>query len=265
MTDLTLVDGASATPANLAPLAFAGFAHFTAMQVRNGRVRGLDLHLGRLRRASLELFGRATPDEQVVAEISSIVDRAPNASLTITMFLRSGEFVRADDSPPAVLIRTMPATDGPVGPLRLDMVRHDRWRPDIKHVGEAAKTYFLHRAIARGFDDAAFVDSQGRLAEATIWNLAFWDGASIVWPKAAVLRGVTMAILQRQLAAAGVPQREASVRADAVAGLEGAVVVNSWTPGLAVSSIGDHQFDRSDALAEILHDAYAREPWKSPV
>lgn len=265
MNDLTLIDGASATIADLVPLTFAGFAHFTAMQVRNGKVRGLNLHLKRLRESSLELFGCAAPHEQIVAEIASVVAQAANTSLTITMFLRSGEFARAEDRPPAMLIRTMPATDGPVGPLRLDMVHHERWRPHIKHVGEGAKTYFLHRAIERGFDDAAFVDSQGRLAEATIWNLAFWDGASVVWPKAVILRGVTMAILQRQLAAAGVPQREASVGLDAVAGLEGAVVMNSWTPGVAVSSIGDHHFDRSNALAEILHDAYGREPWKSPV
>lgn len=34
-----------ATATDLAPLAFAGYAHFTAMQVRGGGVRGLDLHL----------------------------------------------------------------------------------------------------------------------------------------------------------------------------------------------------------------------------
>ncbi|WP_344838216.1 aminotransferase class IV [Nonomuraea dietziae] len=46
------------------------------------------------------------------------------------------------------------------------------------------KTYFLRQAVAQGFDDAAFVDRQGRLSEATIWNLAFWDGAAVVWPEA---------------------------------------------------------------------------------
>jgi hypothetical protein len=42
-------NGKTATREALAPLAFAGHAHFTAMQVRDGRVRGLDLHLARLR------------------------------------------------------------------------------------------------------------------------------------------------------------------------------------------------------------------------
>ncbi|MGY5137778.1 branched-chain amino acid aminotransferase, partial [Streptomyces nigrescens] len=48
-------NGVAATAEELAPLAFAGYAHFTALQVRDGRVRGLDLHLERLRSASLEM------------------------------------------------------------------------------------------------------------------------------------------------------------------------------------------------------------------
>ncbi len=39
-------DGRVAEAEDLAPLAFAGYAHFTAMQVRGDRIRGLDLHLG---------------------------------------------------------------------------------------------------------------------------------------------------------------------------------------------------------------------------
>lgn len=50
----------------------------------------------------------------------------------------------------------------------------------MKHIGEVAKTYLLRQAVAQGFDDAAFVDRRGRLSEATIWNLAFWDGAAVV-------------------------------------------------------------------------------------
>ncbi|WIX75724.1 hypothetical protein QRX50_30085 [Amycolatopsis carbonis] len=34
-----------------------GYSHFTAMQVRDGRVRGLDLHLTRLASSTRLLFG----------------------------------------------------------------------------------------------------------------------------------------------------------------------------------------------------------------
>jgi hypothetical protein len=53
------INGEPATAEDLAPLAFAGYGHYTSMQVRERAVRGLDLHLERLRRGSVELFGAA--------------------------------------------------------------------------------------------------------------------------------------------------------------------------------------------------------------
>lgn len=58
-------NGREATVEELAPLAFAGYAHFTAMQVRDGQVRGLDLHLERLRVSSVALFGQALPENRM--------------------------------------------------------------------------------------------------------------------------------------------------------------------------------------------------------
>ncbi|WP_241729922.1 hypothetical protein [Pseudomonas sp. SST3] len=55
----SFINGQPVTALQLNPLAFAGFAHFTAMQVRNAKVKALDLHLDRLRNASLAFFGRA--------------------------------------------------------------------------------------------------------------------------------------------------------------------------------------------------------------
>ena len=79
--------------------------------------------------------------------------------------------------------------------------------PEVKHVGEVAKTYLLREAASQGHDDAAFVDRHGRLSEATIWNLAFWDGESVVWPRAAMLGGTTMGIVRRQLERLGAAAR----------------------------------------------------------
>jgi branched-subunit amino acid aminotransferase/4-amino-4-deoxychorismate lyase len=117
----TQIDGRPATAADLAPLAFAGFAHFTAMQVRDGAVRGLDLHLDRLRAASLAFFGRALPDDLVRARLGAAIRGGPaDLSLSATMFSRTGEFTPAGaDDDPAILVRTGPAAAGPAGPLRL--------------------------------------------------------------------------------------------------------------------------------------------------
>ncbi|MFD0903581.1 aminotransferase class IV family protein [Actinomadura sediminis] len=258
------LDGRTATAAELAPLAFAGYAHFTAMQVRGGRVRGLDLHLERLRTASAEMFGRAIPDERIRAHLRTALRGGPDdVSLTATVFGAAGEFTAAD-AEPRVLVRTGPPSSGPEGPLALAAVGHERDLPAVKHVGEVGKTYHLRRAVARGFDDAAFVDRRGRLGEATIWNLAFWDGSAVVWPRAAMLGGTTMGIVRRRLDALGVPQRDAEVTLDDVPGLAGAVVMNSWTPGVAVHRIGDADLPAAPRLLDVLHRAYGDEPLVAP-
>ena len=184
-------NGRPATVDDLAPLAFAGYAHFTAMQVRGRRIRGLDLHLERLRSASVEMFGQEVPEDDVRALLRAALDAGPaDLSLTATVYSAAGEFT-AGSGGLDVLVRTGPAASGPAGPLRLAAVEHDRTLPGVKHVGEVAKTYYLRQAVEQGFDDAAFVDRRGRLSEASIWNLAFWDGTAVVWPEAAMLTGVT--------------------------------------------------------------------------
>ncbi|MEV0661580.1 aminotransferase class IV family protein [Actinomadura luteofluorescens] len=255
-------NGRAATTGELAPLAFAGFAHFTAMQVRGGKVRGLDLHLERLRSASMELFGKALPDEQVRSYLRSAVEAGPaDVSLTATMYSSPGEFTAGGEPvEPDVLVRTGPPASGPEGPLTLATVEYDRYLPAVKHVGEVAKTHLMRRAVQDGFDDAAFVDRRGRLSEATIWNLAFWDGDAVVWPEAEMLVGTTMGIVRRQLDRLGIPQRVRQVTPADVPGLAGAVVMNSWTPGVAVHRIGATRVPAAPRFLDLLHQAYQAEP-----
>jgi branched-subunit amino acid aminotransferase/4-amino-4-deoxychorismate lyase len=259
-------NGQAATAEELAPLVFAGYAHFTAMQVRGGQVRGLDLHLARLRSASVELFGRALPEDRVRSRLREALEAGPaDLSLTATVYSPVGEFtVAGADAEPEVLVRTGPAASGPKGPLALATVEHERVLPAVKHVGEVAKTYFLRQAVGRGFDDAAFVDHRGRLSEGTIWNLAFWDGAAVVWPEAEMLAGITMGVLRRQLDRLGVPQRVQEVTRADLPALAGAVVMNSWTPGVAVHRIGSVPLPEAPTFLELLHRAYQTETLTSP-
>lgn len=257
-------NGRPATTAELAPLAFAGYAHFTAMQVRGGRVRGLDLHLERLRHASLEMFGRDVSADRVRAALrTAIADGPADLSLTATVYSSAGEF-SATGGELDVLVRTGPAAYGPTGPLRLAAVAHERTLPGVKHVGEVAKTYYLRRAVRDGFADAAFVDGRGRLSEASIWNLAFWDGSAVVWPVAELLPGITMGILRRQLAQLGVPQRDAEITLGDLPAYAGAVVMNSWTPGVAVHGIDTVDVPTPAEFVQLLHRAYAAEPPTGP-
>ncbi|APF39222.1 aminotransferase class IV (plasmid) [Chelatococcus daeguensis] len=256
------IDGHAATPDELIPRAFAGFAHFSAMQVRGRRVKGLDLHLARLREASMALFGRALPDEQVASRIAAAIAAGPeDLSLTATVFSRKGEFTADSmDAEPVVLVRTAAPSSGPKGPLRLAAVDYERPLAAIKHVGEVGKTHYLHQAIRQGFDDAAFRDRHGRLSEATVWNLAFWDGDAVIWPKAAMLTGTTMGIVQRQLERLGIPQRREEITLEKLQSLSGAAVMNSWTPGIAVTAIGSNVLPEARPFIALLHDAYEAEP-----
>ncbi len=259
-------NGRTASAEQLAPLAFAGYAHFTATQVRGSRIRGVDLHLERLRAASVELFGRALPDDRVLSYLRTALAAGPaDLSLTATVYSPAGEFtVAGPEVEPEVLVRTGPAATGPQGPLALATVEYERVLPTVKHVGEVAKTYFLRQAVGQGFDDAAFVDRRGRLSEGSIWNLAFWDGAAVVWPVADMLRGTTAAIVRRQLDRLGAPQRVQEVTPADLPAFAGAVVMNSWTPGVAVHRIGSADLPAAPAFMELLHRAYQAEPGTSP-
>ncbi|AQU81522.1 MULTISPECIES: aminotransferase class IV family protein [unclassified Halomonas] len=258
----SLINGHPATLSELSPLAFAGFAHFTALQVRDSKIKGLDLHLDRLHKASLDFFGRAPTDEKLRFYIKTAIEEGgKDLSLTVTVFSPHGEFsANSIDVNPAVLVRTAAPSDGPKGPLRLSAVNHQRPLATIKHVGEVGKTYYLHQAIRQGFDDAAFVDDHGRLSEATIWNLVFWDGDTVIWPQAKMLQGTMMSIVQRQLDRLGIAQRHEAITLERLRGLSGAAVMNSWTPGIPVTAIASNVIEEAKPFINLLHEAYQAEP-----
>lgn len=257
----TFFNGKPATTDDLAPLAFAGYAHFTAMQVRDHAVRGLDLHLDRLREASDELFGDHIPDERILELLSSAVKISPpDVSVSCYISSRPGEFMRSRGTLDLdVLIKVTGPASPPATPLSLAVYPHERYLPHVKHVGEVAKTQLLRRANAHGFDDAVFTTASGHLSEATIWNIAFWDGRSVIWPEAHVLPGVTMQILNRQLAASGTHQVTRPTCASDLGGEIAGAVMNSWTPGLPVARIGEQSLADTDDLVSLLHQAYASE------
>ncbi|TMP38437.1 aminotransferase class IV family protein [Pseudoalteromonas rubra] len=261
-TSQSVVNGTLLQEPQMSQLAFSGFAHFTAMQVRDGRVKGMDLHLNRLRHASVELFGQALSDAEILTSVRAAIAAAgKDLSLTVTLYSAHGEFtLESMNSQPNVLVRTSEPANGPGGPLKLLATEYSRPLPEIKHVGEISKTYYLHRAAQQGYDDAVFVDSTGCLSEGTIWNLAFWDGETVIWPQAPKLQGTMMSVLQRQLRLLNTEQRTEPVTLSRLPSLRGAVVMNSWTPGVTVAEISGHSLSESESLRTLLHQAYEAEP-----
>ncbi|MFC5931127.1 hypothetical protein D6T64_13590 [Cryobacterium melibiosiphilum] len=81
----------------------------------------------------------------------------------------------------------------------------------------------------------------------------------MIWPEADILQGVTMQILQRQLSILGAAQTTRPIRHERSLGKLAGVVMNSWTPGIAVTRIGERQLASDDDFTRLLHAAYEQE------
>lgn len=82
----------------------------------------------------------------------------------------------------------------------------------------------------------------------------------MVWPAAEMLTGTTMGIVRRQLEHLGVPQRTAEITPDDLPAMAGAVVMNSWNPGIPVRRVGSVHLPDAPVFLKRLHEAFQAEP-----
>lgn len=260
----TFLNGQPATADDLRALALSNYGHFTSMQVRDGAVRGLDLHLQRLKSATRELFDTTLDESRVREGLAAACDAAGmrDASVRITVFSRAFDHGRPDAAVPIdLLVSLSPPREASD---RTDWVKaypFERAFPQVKHVGTFPLFRFRRQARRDGFDDAVFVDAEGCLSEGSLWNLGFWDGTQVVWPRADALRGTTERLLQAGLAGMGIAQRHAPVRARALGGLRAAFAANAsgvWP----ISGIDGTVFRPDPGLMRILRDALEAAPWQ---
>lgn len=249
------LNGEPVDSVNVDLLRATSYGHFTSMQVRDGRVRGLDLHLERLDAASRELFGSGLPGDRVLAHLRGALHRsgARDASVRIAAFRGATLLVTVSD--PIAPTATPP---------RLLAVEHERAVPHLKHTGTFALVYFGEQARSAGYDDAIFVDRAGHISEATIWNVCFAAGDRIVWPRAAVLPGITMLTLQQGLAATGVDSEEREIALADLDSYDAAYLTNSIDPALPIASItgpgGTVTYGAHATSAAAIAKAYAAVP-----
>jgi branched-subunit amino acid aminotransferase/4-amino-4-deoxychorismate lyase len=247
--DVTIeVDGRQADQATISLLDHEGWGHFTAMQVREGRVRGLDLHLSRLAAAHHEVYGRALDGQQVRARIRHALGARLHASVRVYGYW-------------AGLIVTVRAPqDTPDRPHSMTAVHFQRPLARLKHVGSWGQGRFRQLALDGGFDESLLVDETGRISEGTITNVGFWRDGTVIWPQAPKLDGITMLILRRQLAAAGVPQAEEPVRVQDLPGQHGMILCNSrgWAP---VGRVDDLKIPQDEAFTAAIAAAINACPW----
>jgi branched-subunit amino acid aminotransferase/4-amino-4-deoxychorismate lyase len=246
--DVTVeVNGRGAGQAELSLLDHEGWGHFTAMQVRGGGTHGLDLHLARLEAAHQEVYRRPLGGQEVRNRIRHALGGRPDASVRVYGYW-------------AGLIVTVRAPqDMPDRPHSMKVAQFQRPLARLKHVGSWGQGRSQDDAIAAGFDEGLLTDETGRISEGTITNVGFWRDGTVVWPDAPKLDGITMLVLRRQLAAAGVSQAEEEVRVQDLAGYDGMILCNSrgWAP---VGRVDDQVISQDQAFTAILKAAIASCP-----
>jgi len=247
------IDGHSATVEQLSAAAPAGYGHFTAMQVRNGRVRGLDLHLARLDAANREMFGAGLDAAAVAGYIKHALNgQASDASVRVYVY-------EVPDGPAIMVTVRPPGTMAP-DVWRLQTVPYQRSLAHIKHIGDFGQGYYGRLARSNGFDEALLTGQDGIICEGSITNIGFSDGTGVLWPDAPALSGITMQILEQALAERGVPSRRAPVRVSDLGSFAGAFVTNSH--GIApVGQVDDITLPVDDALMSAVTQAYESAAW----
>jgi branched-subunit amino acid aminotransferase/4-amino-4-deoxychorismate lyase len=246
------IDGSAVSDRLL--LGLAPYGHFTAMQVRGGCTRGLDLHLRRLDAAGRELFGAGIDGDKVLERIGHALGDVEDASVRVYMLAReAGEG-------PSTVVTVRPPGEMPEAPQRLEAVPYQRTVPHVKHVGDFGQTYYRQLAQGHGRDDVLLTAPDGAISECGIANIAFVDATGIVWPDAPALSGITMQLVEPRLAAAGLPSRRATVRLADLPDYRGAFVTNAR--GIApVGQIDDLDFGVDTELMGAVAAVYEGVPW----
>ena len=251
------LNGREPDPAQWHRLVTGNYGHYTSMQVRDGMVRGMALHLARLDDGNEAFFG-ARMDVTAEMRLRELIRHAlagrRDASVRVSFHPGATE--------PDVLVAVSdPAGETPAAPWRVRTTVFERPWPEQKHTATMGAVHVRRQAVAAGFQDALLTGTDGFVREGTTWNVAFWDGHQVIWPQAPILKGVTMVLLQVAMTMTGVPWTIRPVRRAELPDLVAAAAVNSVCPAQPLAAVDDLEYDESPDLAEALLGAWKTVPY----
>lgn len=254
------LNGNPVTLDELQSLALTNYGHFTSMRMEDGTIRGLSLHLDRLVRDCRLVFGVELDREQTQSYIRKAAEGVTGAAgLRVTIFDPAIDMGRPSDAKnPHVLVNLRPAGAMPPPPLKAKTFTFSRDSAAVKHIGLHSQLRIRRDAQLAGFDDAVFVEPDGRISEGGTWNLGFVDqGGTVIWPDAPVLPGTTMLLL-RSLDAP--KQVMGPVRLADVPHMAAAFATNTSIGVRAVSALDEVQFPQTHPVLDALRNGYAGIP-----
>ncbi|TJZ56806.1 aminotransferase [Streptomyces piniterrae] len=251
---MALLDGHPADPDALRTLALTNYGHFTSMRVDDQHVRGLTRHLERLVSDCRTVFGADLDPDQVRRYVREAVGDKPGAFVVRVTILDPGLDIGnpAAANDPHVLVTHRPAGALPLPPLRVKTIRYQRDVAQVKHTGLFGVLHHRRAAQLAGFDDALFVDPDGRVSEGGTWNVGFIDAnGHVVWPEADVLPGVTMALLQDLHAHTVAP-----VAIDELPYMQAAFATNTTIGVRAISAVDDNELTAEHPVIVELRESF---------
>ena len=140
------VNGHEADEAAVSLLEYEGWGHFTAMQVRGGRTRGLDFHLARLEEAHREVYGRALGGQEIRSCIRHALGGQLHASVRVYGYWGG------------LIVTVREPKHLPRRPHSMTALHFQRPLARLKHVGSWGQGRFRQVALATGFDEGLLVD-----------------------------------------------------------------------------------------------------------
>jgi len=247
-----VIDGRVAESWDVALAVTARYGHFTGMQVRGGKVRGLRFHLDRLAAANRELFGAELDLDLVRRSVRALA--VTDASVRV--------FACDDGGRVRVIAVSGPPVEWGAAPKALKSVRYQRFLPHIKHTGGFPQGYLGRLVQLDGYDEVLLTSDDGVISEGGITNLGCFDGERLVWPDAPMLTGTAMQVLEAELVAEGARCERRTLRVADLPAFPAVFLTNSWGV-VPVNRVDGHRLKVDETLMARVLSAYDAAAWDS--
>lgn len=249
---------------DLQKLASANNGHFTSMQIRNKKVKGIELHLNRLKVSSELLFGCNIDLDIIRNHISYILNDTLDCSLRISIFSTSLNAKTISKKDLQILITKSDPIEMGTLPISVMSTVYERFLPQVKHIGISIGLLY-HKGLAqlKGYYDVLYTDIFENISEGSIWNIGFYDGTKIILPNTSALSGITMELLVSGLKRNNIQIEKRKINIKDLNKFSSAFITNSISIAQPISTIDHYNFKMDLSLSALMTTAYDDNPWES--